>query len=1742
MVAGSPGDIKMEREEIEAQGGSELSTLKQERGNIKKNITNLKKKIEKDGEKMDAMILECRLEILESYFKQLSHIQGKIEHLCPADNTRGDNEDLFISTKVKILEFLKPHRSSMSMEASYMNATVSAATNLSRLPSLKLPKFDGKYAEYERFITSFNNMVDENPTISNIEKFNYLLNCLSGPALAVVEPFQVTEDNYPKALERLKDRYDNKVLIFLEHISALFSIPNMSKGDSESLRKIIDTVSAIRGSLLSIGSEMDVLNGVLIHIVLTKLDSDTKLNYDEKQDFKSLPSWDSFYELLSNRSQFLQSHAKKVEVLDKSKGTKPKTNFSRSSHTFVHSSSTCCFCGSSEHNIANCSAFSNLVVSERFNFVKRNGHCINCLNKGHRVSKCPSKSRCRVCKSSHHTLLHIYSRPENAASSMNNSIHANQPGSFSLTNQCETENNNNLASFITRAFKRALIPTAVVLIKDSCGVFQPVRALLDSCSEINFISEETAKRLHLKFQPYTQEVSGIGEVRTKIKSFVDVTVKSRLNSFEWSSKFAVTKSISSRQPGEFIETSQWEILKSLQLADPLFYKPQHIDLLISTEIFLNLLVQGKISLGDGKPTLQNTVFGWIVGGTFTSQSSSTPLTCNLAIGKADESIDSTLKRFWEVEDFVSTPAKFTVEEDACENHFVENVVVKRNGKIQVRLPFKDSPELLGNSLDMARKRFLSVERRLDRDLSLKNMYVQFMDEYLSLGHMSPYKQPLVGSHFVIPHHCVLRPQSTSTKLRVVFDGSARSSSNKSLNDILMVGPTIQQDLITTLFSFRLNKFALTADISKMYRQFEIDERDRKYQLILWRNNKEEPLELFQLNTVTYGLSSAPFLAIRSLFFIADRYSSRFPLGSKTLREDIYVDDILTGANDIETLLVKRAELMQMLKFHGLELAKWSSNCLEVVGNPENEVFIKGSKDEITKTLGMSWKTKQDVFCYRFELPDVIVPTKRSILSLVSKIYDLLGILSPIVIRCKIILQEIWLQNFDWDDVIDGNLKSLWLEIENDLAFIENIEIPRYVFTSVEIRGEVHGFADASQRAYGCCIYFRVLEQGKYKINLLIAKSKVAPIKAQSLPRLELCAAVLLSKTWDKIKLKMENFVSSVWFWTDSKIVLQWLKLHSSTLNCFVANRVSELQDSTRGFHWRHVPSKLNPADIVSRGCSAKELSSTIWFNGPAFLQSHRSNWPKTDEETLVEVIEQRKATTFTCTQILPSIIEEIIKKHSSYYKIIRIISYIYRFFNRCPPKRSLKPKDAIKIDANELNNTFWRIIAHIQEHHFKDDIAAISNGKILNPSLQKLTPFLHNININMTSVKILRVGGRLAKAPIPYDARFPALVPKNHRFIWLYIEHLHRVNLHAGAKVLLGIVRQKIWIMNARDLVRKVVRNCLHCFRYKPKLMEQIMGNLPADRLRAHRPFLVTGVDFCGPFLITHRVRGKKPYKAYIAVFVCFSSKATHLELVSDLSTNNFLLCLKRFVGRRGIPQKIYCDNATNFVGACNKLADLKPSLFKENNICEIETFSAQRGMKFCFIPPRAPHFGGLWEAAVKSAKTLLLKNLSQPLLTFEELQTLVIEVEAILNSRPIAPLSDDPNDGEALTPGHLLIGSSFVALPDETLNLCKPGSLNQWQRISFLKQQFWKSWSRDYLLSLQQRTKWLKVQPNMMEGQLVVIHEDNTPPQHWQLARVTKVITGPDGKVRVVELKSKNGTYRRPIHKVAPLPSLNDS
>ncbi|XP_055917435.1 uncharacterized protein LOC129949807 [Eupeodes corollae] len=349
------------------------------------------------------------------------------------------------------------------------------------------------------------------------------------------------------------------------------------------------------------------------------------------------------------------------------------------------------------------------------------------------------------------------------------------------------------------------------------------------------------------------------------------------------------------------------------------------------------------------------------------------------------------------------------------------------------------------------------------------MYMDFMNEYLSPTNNEIPKFP----HYFIPHQCVLRPQSTSTKLRVVFDASCKMPTQVSLNAILMVGPTIQEELFSTLLRFRTRKYAITANIAKMYRQFLIAEEHSIYQLIVWRQNSSQPLQYFRLNTVTYGTSPAPFSAIRCLKMLGDISKDSYPTGSKIVHNDFYVDDLLTGADEIETLKTIQYEIAEVLKQGGFQLAKWYSNHPELHNAESTEKSIKLDDSDSTKTLGICWQTKEDTFS--FNLEDAfhdLRATKLNILSVSARLFDPFFLLCPIVTKAKILLQELWIAKLDWDESIPLRLDTCWQNFKANLSQLSEIKIPIFVETNSKAKIQIHEFADAWMRAYGCCIYIR----------------------------------------------------------------------------------------------------------------------------------------------------------------------------------------------------------------------------------------------------------------------------------------------------------------------------------------------------------------------------------------------------------------------------------------------------------------------------------------------------------------------------------------------------------------------------------------------------------------------------------------------------------------------------------------------
>lgn len=454
-----------------------------------------------------------------------------------------------------------------------------------------------------------------------------------------------------------------------------------------------------------------------------------------------------------------------------------------------------------------------------------------------------------------------------------------------------------------------------------------------------------------------------------------------------------------------------------------------------------------------------------------------------------------------------------------------------------------------------------------------------------------------------------------------------------------------------------------------------------------------------------------------------------------------------------------------------------------------------------------------------------------------------------------------------------------------------------------------------------------------------------------------------------------------------------------------------------------------------------------------------------------------------------------------------------------------------------------RLIKIVQNESFSE-ITSILNQKPIDPksSIRNLDPFLDNNGI-------LRVGGRLQQSSLSESEKFPIILPPKHHFTTILIRHEHSLLMHGGLAIVLQKLRQRFWIVNAKTTVNSVIRRCVICFRHKRQLSCQKMGNIPSYRLAPAIPFTYTGVDYAGYFNIKSSSRKNAPYiKGYISLFICLTSRAIHLELVSDLSAEQFLKAFKRFVSRRGIPSEMHSDNGTNFVKAAKLLdemfskADLKAH---ESNERFLSWLQSNR-IKWSNIPPHAPHFGG-WESGVKLVKFHLKRVLGEVRLNFEDFNTTIIEIEAIVNSRPLWSIPTKVDEFEALTPGHFLVFKALNALPEPDLSHLASNRLNQYQYLCRLVSDFWKLWSKEYCHRLQIRKKWKTAEPNIQPNQLVLIVEDNEAPTQWSLARVSSVVVGKDGLVRVANLLISTGDNKdgirgnkiiqRSIHRLSLLP-----
>ncbi|XP_062714757.1 uncharacterized protein LOC134291264 [Aedes albopictus] len=1705
--------------------------------------------------------LKVYMKNVDAAYSEFNGFHNQLAEIIP-DEEMEEHDQVYIEFEKDYHE-VSSYIEEMQMDAAKNEAPEIKPQVIVQQQPLKapIPTFDGRYENWPKFKAMFLDVMAKSNDTDAI-KLYHLDKALVGTAAGILDARTMNENNYAHAWNILTERFENPRVIINTHIRGLLSLKKMTKESHRELRQLVDDCSRHIESLRYLKQDLlGVSELIVVHLLASALDPVTRKQWEATIVRGTLPKYEDMLKFLKQQCDILENcetsaqvptpraERSNVKAADPSKPS-PKSNpkiLAASTSGGSASSETCDFCGEFHKNFQ-CEQLQSMTVPQRVEKARSMGMCFNCLRKGHRLKDCPSDRKCLKCRQRHHTQLHDETKfkPESRTAeepvpldtapkpvvkeAQASSSSASTPqGAHNVTSSCSLQ-----AAPIK---KTVLLLTAVVHVFDAQGKPHCCRVLLDCGSQVHLITKEMAERIGAKISSANVKISGVNNRTTTSMEKATVKFRSRYSDYRATVECVVTPAVTGRIPSSHIDVTDWCIPPGFQLADPEFNVPQEIDMLIGNELFFKIIRSGQYRLAEHLPELRDTHLGWVFTGELEEACQQGPSYSHTI---TVENVYEALQRFWTVEE-VADQEPISSEEVECEKHFRYTHERTDEGRFVVQLPLKENASQLSDCRSVALKRFHLLEQCLVRNPCLREQYLQFIKEYEQLGHckqIDESRDPSNVQKCYLPHHAVIRPDSSTTKCRVVFDASAKPSQNAlSLNDVLKVGGTVQSDILDIVLRFRKHKYAFTADISKMYRQIVVAAMHQPLQRIFWRESPEQPLKVYQLTTVTYGTASAPFLATRCLVQLAEDGHSEYPLGASTVKEDFYVDDMLSGDDTLEAAIERQKQVKELLAGAGFPIHKWCSNSdLMLEHIPESERESPKALEEqgintVIKVLGILWDPRSDDFLFSIKSPNFDAEsesnTKRSILSEIAKLYDPLGFLAPVIVLAKLLMQQLWRSKVGWDEPVEVEIAEQWAQLKASLEATNRMRIPRRVLIDGAVCYELHGFADASMSAYGACVFIRSVLDESAQLQLLCSKSKVAPLKEITIPRLELCAALLLARLVNKVLQSIQMPFHRVVLWSDSQIVLAWLRKSPDQLQVFVRNRVAAIREETSDFEWMYVRSEFNPADIVSRGQMPNELvKNEMWWHGPDFLSAvNFENKPL--EEISEEDIPELRAT----PTVLPAIEKEeqlkVFSKYSSFRKLQRVIALVLRFASNCKKKDSASRVHKTIPTVAELRLAMDIIVKVVQREEFYDEIARVESGERCR-QLGSLGPILVN--------GVLRVGGRLEHSNLPYNEKHPIILPSQSPIVRMLIRALHEEHLHLGPTGLVHVIRRDFWLINAAATVRGVTRSCVKCFKVKPVDTNQFMGNLPSCRVTPAPPFSVTGVDYAGPFHIKQGLRKVTTVKGYVAVFVCMVTRAVHLELVSDMTTSAFIAALQRFVSRRGIVHQLHSDNGTNFRGAHHELNQLYQAFQQEQESNQIASFCTTKGIEWQFIPADAPEFGGIWEAAVKSMKSHLKRVVGNSSLNFEQYATILTEIEAILNSRPLF-VTSAPDGSEVITPAHYLIGRPLTAIPEPSYEDIQANRLDKWQHLQMLREHFWKAWSRDYLSSLQPRKKNQKLEANVIPGMIVLVHNRNLPPLQWKLGVVTKTFPGADGLVRAVDVYSDKSTFRRPINKLSILP-----
>ena len=1145
----------------------------------------------------------------------------------------------------------------------------------------------------------------------------------------------------------------------------------------------------------------------------------------------------------------------------------------------------------------------------------------------------------------------------------------------------------------------------------------------------------------------------------------------------------------------------------------------------------------------GGPFAIRTRYGWLIAGA-RKQTSSANVKKLLASSEMHSEVRHDI-----LDNLADTRVGLSIDDMRwCQS--VSNSCSRSNGKYEISLPFSSESPVLPNNRGAARRRLEVLKKKFERNSKFARDYICQMTNLIDKEYAEKVPETYPNNlreecHWYLPHHGIYHPQKPD-KVRIVFDCAAKYN-GICLNDVLMQGPELTNPLMDVLLRFRQEQVGFIADVSEMFLQVRVPEKDRDYMRFLWwpDGNLKMPPSEYRMTVHIFGATSSPSCANYAFRRTAADFGTRVQQeAAQTICKNFYVDDCLKAVKSDQEAIKLVQDLRLLCEMGGFTLTKFVSNSLAVLQTiPLNhrskkvkEIHLGIDQLPSERALGVHWDVENDSlgFNANVQMFEDRPMTRRGLLSVVSAVYDPLGLASPFIMRARMMLQELSRLKISWDIEIPCEFQKTWMGWLHELENLSKFQVPRCFKTAdADAFLELHHFADASEKGYGVAAYVRqVTNNGTVLLcSLLTSKSHVAPLKSISIPRLELCAAALAVRTNLCLERSLDVPIKVVHFWTDSTTVLKYIRNTTTRFQVFVANRLAIIHDGSSVQQWKYVPSAQNPADAITRGQKVNDLlANDIWKHGPQFLWT--DSWPpQIDEDVSSDDLEVKKTSVVMTTQTQANIdpVSKLCEYYSSWTRLVKGVAWILKVKKELQrrAKHVSHEKASLKPTLDDIQAAEKAVLTAVQTTGFRQEVKDLSQGKIVQKSsrLSRLNPYMEQ--------GLIRVGGRLSRSFLDQDSRHPIILPSKAKATELIIEYVHEKAGHEGREHVLSDLRRKFWVLKGNATVRRVIGNCLGCRRRLRPAEFQQMADLPEDRLQFNQPpFFITGVDCFGPFYVR---KGRSQMKKYGVIFTCMTMRAVHLEVVDSLSTDSFLCALRRFMSRRGQVGTIISDQGRNFVGAKRELKNDWKTLHSNPNHLTNEMLS--RGIKWKFNPPGASHFGGAWERLIRSVRKVLDALLDLQPLTDETLQTLMCEVEAILNNRPLTPVSADHRDLEPLTPNHILL---MQGRPPVQMGLYDANDLmgrKMWKQAQYLADQFWRRWRREYVPVLQTRPKpFLRSRQNLAPGDVVLLVDNAVPRGQWSLGRIVQVRKSRDGLVRSVQVKTKNSLLFRPVTKLVKI------